>query len=106
MSRERLHLFFHEAPDGMGVDVPTGGHVISAYALGVVVGAPLFAVAVGGGHLGIDDVSFRYGQVPLKAALARGDAIAWRLSREDGVWRLLATIDETPPPSSRTAAQG
>ena len=29
---------------GMGVDVPTGGHVISAYALGVVVGAPLFAV--------------------------------------------------------------
>ena len=30
---------------GMGVDAPTGGHVISAYALGVVVGAPLFAVA-------------------------------------------------------------
>ena len=29
---------------GMGVDAPTGGHVISAYALGVVVGAPLFAV--------------------------------------------------------------
>ena len=30
---------------GMKVDAPTGGHVISAYALGVVVGAPLFAVA-------------------------------------------------------------
>jgi len=29
---------------GLGVDAPTGGHVISAYALGVVVGAPLFAV--------------------------------------------------------------
>lgn len=29
---------------GMGVDAPTGGHVISAYALGVVVGAPLLAV--------------------------------------------------------------
>ncbi len=29
---------------GMGVDAPTGSHVISAYALGVVVGAPLFAV--------------------------------------------------------------
>lgn len=28
----------------MGVDVATGGHVISAYALGVVVGAPLLAV--------------------------------------------------------------
>ena len=28
----------------LGVDAPTGGHVISAYALGVVVGAPLFAV--------------------------------------------------------------
>ena len=51
--------------------------------------------AVGGGHLKIADVSFRYGQEPLEAALARGDAIAWRLRREDGVWRLLATIDET-----------
>jgi DHA1 family inner membrane transport protein len=28
----------------LGVDAPTAGHVISAYALGVVVGAPLFAV--------------------------------------------------------------
>lgn len=27
--------------EGIGVDVPTAGHVISAYALGVVVGAPL-----------------------------------------------------------------
>ena len=29
---------------GLGVDAPTGGHVISAYAFGVVVGAPLLAV--------------------------------------------------------------
>ena len=29
---------------GLGIDEPTGGHVISAYALGVVVGAPLLAV--------------------------------------------------------------
>lgn len=29
---------------GLGVDVSTGGQVVSAYALGVVVGAPLFAV--------------------------------------------------------------
>ena len=29
---------------GLGVDAPTGGHVISAYALGVVGGAPLLAV--------------------------------------------------------------
>jgi len=28
----------------LGVDAPTGGHVISAYALGVMVGAPLLAV--------------------------------------------------------------
>ncbi len=28
---------------GIGVSVPTGGHVISAYALGVVVGAPILA---------------------------------------------------------------
>lgn len=29
---------------GLGVDAPTAGHVISAYALGVVVGAPVIAV--------------------------------------------------------------
>ena len=29
---------------GLGIDAPTAGHVISAYALGVVVGAPLLAV--------------------------------------------------------------
>lgn len=29
----------------LGVDAPTGGHVVSAYALGVVVGAPLLAIA-------------------------------------------------------------
>ena len=30
--------------DGLGLSIPTAGHAISAYALGVVVGAPLFAV--------------------------------------------------------------
>lgn len=30
--------------DGAGIDIPTAGHVVSAYALGVVVGAPLLAV--------------------------------------------------------------
>lgn len=30
--------------EGIGVDIPTAGHTISAYALGVVVGAPLIAV--------------------------------------------------------------
>ncbi|MFP5368723.1 MAG: MFS transporter, partial [Actinomycetes bacterium] len=27
----------------VGVDIPSGGHVISAYALGVVIGAPLLS---------------------------------------------------------------
>lgn len=31
---------------GVGIDIPTAGHVVSAYALGVVVGAPLLAVLV------------------------------------------------------------
>jgi MFS transporter, DHA1 family, inner membrane transport protein len=31
--------------DGVGVSIPTAGHLISAYALGVVVGAPVLAVA-------------------------------------------------------------
>src|SRR5436189_149310 len=29
--------------EGVGVSIPTGGHVISAYAVGVVVGAPVLA---------------------------------------------------------------
>ena len=29
--------------DGVGVAIPTAGHVISAYAVGVVVGAPVLA---------------------------------------------------------------
>ncbi len=33
-----------EMADGVGVDIPQAGHVISCYALGVVVGAPLIAV--------------------------------------------------------------
>jgi DHA1 family inner membrane transport protein len=33
-----------ELAGGLGVDEPTAGHVISVYALGVVVGAPLLAV--------------------------------------------------------------
>lgn len=33
-----------QVADGVGVSVPQAGHVISAYALGVVVGAPLLAV--------------------------------------------------------------
>ena len=32
-----------DVASGVGVDVPTGGHLISAYALGVVVGAPVIA---------------------------------------------------------------
>ncbi|GAB2885983.1 MFS transporter [Nocardioides pacificus] len=32
-----------EIADGVGVSIPTSGHIISAYALGVVVGAPLLA---------------------------------------------------------------
>src|SRR3954462_13414424 len=32
-----------EIARGVGISIPTGGHVISAYALGVVVGAPVLA---------------------------------------------------------------
>ncbi|WP_428310066.1 MFS transporter [Hydrocarboniphaga sp.] len=38
-----MSLVPYFAPD-LGISVPTAGHVISAYALGVVVGAPLIAV--------------------------------------------------------------
>ena len=32
-----------EVAAGVGIDIPTAGHVVSAYAAGVVVGAPLLA---------------------------------------------------------------
>src|SRR3982751_1010383 len=32
-----------DVADGVGVDIPAAGHLISAYALGVVVGAPVIA---------------------------------------------------------------
>jgi DHA1 family inner membrane transport protein len=54
---------------GLGVDAPTGGHVISAYAFGVVVGAPLLAV------LGAR-MSRRVLLVLLMAAFAVGNALS------------------------------
>lgn len=36
--------FLPEFISELGVDAPTGGHVVSAYALGVVVGAPVLAI--------------------------------------------------------------
>lgn len=33
-----------QVADGVGVSIPTAGHVISAYALGVVLGAPIIAI--------------------------------------------------------------
>ena len=36
--------FLPSVADGFGVTIPHAGYIISAYALGVVVGAPVFAV--------------------------------------------------------------
>ena len=33
-----------EIADGLGVSLPTAGHLISVYALGVVIGAPMIAL--------------------------------------------------------------
>lgn len=53
---------------GVGVDIPTGGHVISAYAVGVVVGAPVIA-ALGA------KLPRRLLVVGLMAALLAGNAL-------------------------------
>lgn len=50
--------------------------------------------AIGGGHVLIPDVRFRYGQEELEGALKRGAAITWRLFRDGDVWQVRATIDE------------
>ncbi len=51
--------------------------------------------AMGGGHLVIPNVGFRYGQDALHATLERGGGITWRLFRDDaGVWQIRATVDE------------
>ena len=33
--------------EGVGVSIPTAGHIISAYAVGVVIGAPVLAFSLG-----------------------------------------------------------
>ena len=51
--------------------------------------------AIGGGHLAIPAIRFRYGQEVLEATLGRGGAITWRLFRDDaGAWQVRATVDE------------
>ena len=35
-----------QVADGIGVSIPVAGHVISAYALGVVIGAPVLALSL------------------------------------------------------------
>ena len=53
--------------DGVGVSIPTAGHFISAYALGVVVGAPLIAI---------------FGaKLPRRGAAGRSDGDVRRLQR-------------------------
>ncbi len=37
-----------EVAGDLGVGIPQAGHLVSAYALGVVVGAPIVAVATAG----------------------------------------------------------
>ena len=39
-----------EVATDIGVSIPQAGHVISAYALGVVIGAPVLAVMAAGWH--------------------------------------------------------
>ena len=65
---------------GLGVDAPTAGHVISAYAAGVVVGAPILAVLgarLPRWHLLIGFMAlFAIGNV--LSALARDSKAVWR----------------------------
>ena len=63
-SMSLLPYFAHD----LAIDAPTAGHVISAYALGVVVGAPVIAVATSG-------VSRRTLLIALMAMFALGNAL-------------------------------
>ena len=88
---------------GLGIDEPTAGHVISAYALGVVVGAPVIAVLAA--KVDAPDAAdrpdgrLRRRQLPERACadlwLDAGVPLperpaAWRLFRRCGAGRRLA----------------
>ena len=58
-----------EIADGVGISIPAGGHLISAYALGVVVGAPCSPAL--GGPLPPPD-----GALGFMVACARGNVLS------------------------------
>jgi MFS transporter, DHA1 family, inner membrane transport protein len=73
---------------GLGIDEPTAGHVISAYALGVVVGAPLLAVAAA-------RLSHRTLLILLMAAFALGNGLS-ALAPSYGVMLVLRFVSGLP----------
>ncbi|WP_446665596.1 MFS transporter [Flexivirga sp. B27] len=66
--------------DGVHIDIPTAGHVVSAYALGVVVGAPLVAMLAAG-------VRRKTVLIALMVAFAVGNLAS---ALAPGYWTLLA----------------
>jgi len=99
---------------GLGIDEPTAGHAISAYALGVVVGAPLIAVI--GARM-----ARRTQLIALMAVFAAGNALSavspsyhWLLlfrflsGLPHGAYFGLASLVATSlvPPNKRTMAVG
>ena len=60
-----------------------------------------------GKYLIIDKVSFSYGKEEILTALALEDrAITWRLLQDEKGWRVFATLDITPPPSTSNIKLG
>ena len=79
-----------EIAHGVGVSVPAGGHVVSAYALGVVVGAPVLA-----------GVGARFSRRSLLIALMAAYTIGNLLSAVSPSYSLLVAALSSP--GSRTA---
>jgi IS605 OrfB family transposase len=60
-----------------------------------------------GKYLIIDKVSFSYGKEEILTALALDDrAITWRFLYDEKGWRVFATLDITPPPSTSNVKLG
>ncbi|MGJ3559332.1 MFS transporter [Streptomyces sp. INA 01156] len=83
-----------DVADDLGISIPSAGHLVSAYALGVVVGAPLLAAATA-------RISRRTVLIALMVLFVVGNALSAFAPTTPGCWpRVSSAVSRTAPSSA------
>lgn len=85
-----------DVADDLGISIPTAGHLVSAYALGVVIGAPLLAAAT-------TRMSRRAVLIALMALFVVGNALSAVAPGEISSWPPASSAACRTAPSSASA---